>query len=129
MPLSKSIARLALLEVKLAKENIAEQLAQYKRDCEADRAQGFQPQYCIHGVNMWVDYDCACWQCEESDHDPLKNPHLIYGAAIARAYELEAKATEAITHMTALQKLGFLNPAAGGVILDNILLSLRIEKN
>ena len=40
MPLSPPIARLALLEVKLAKENIAEQLAQYKRDCEADRAPG-----------------------------------------------------------------------------------------
>ena len=129
MPLSKSIARLALLEVKLAKENIAEQLAQYKRDCEADRAQGFRPQYCIHGVNVGVDYDCACWQCEESDHDPLRNPHLIYGAAIARAYALEAKATEAIVHITALKKLGLLNPAAEETILDNILFSLRIEKN
>ena len=125
MPLSKSIARLALLEVKLAKENIAEQLAQYKRDCEADRDLGFWPQYCIHGV----DYGYACWQCEESDHDPLRNPHLIYGAAIARAYELEAKATEAIVHITALKKLGFLNPAAEETILDNILFSLRIEKN
>ena len=125
MPLSPSIARLALLEVKLAKENIAEQLAQYKRDCEADRDLGFWPQYCIHGV----DYDYACWQCEESDHDPFKNPHLIYGAAIARAYELEAKATEAIVHITALKKLGFLNPAAEETILDNILFSLRIEKN
>ena len=125
MPLSKSIARLALLEVKLAKENIAEQLAQYKRDCEADRDLGFRPQCCIHGV----DYDYACWQCEESDHDPFKNPHLIYGAAIARAYELEAKATEAIVHITALKKLGFLNPAAEEMILDNILFSLRIEKN
>lgn len=28
--------------------------------------QGYRPHYCKHGVNMWVDYDCACWQCEES---------------------------------------------------------------
>lgn len=39
--------------------------AEYLEDCESDRANGHRPHYCIHGVNMWVDYDCACGLCEE----------------------------------------------------------------
>lgn len=31
--------------------------------------QGFRPEFCIHGTYMWVDYDCACFDCEMGD-DP-----------------------------------------------------------
>jgi hypothetical protein len=41
------------------------QYASYLEDCEDDRRNGYRPHYCRHGVSMWVDYDCACWQCEE----------------------------------------------------------------
>jgi hypothetical protein len=37
----------------------------YERDCADDRANGNRPHYCIHGTNMWVDWDCACGACEE----------------------------------------------------------------
>lgn len=37
----------------------------YEAECEQAARQGFRPHYCFHGVNMWVDYDCACFTCEE----------------------------------------------------------------
>lgn len=40
-------------------------IARYEEDCADDRARGYRPHYCIHGTNMWVDYDCACGACEE----------------------------------------------------------------
>jgi hypothetical protein len=41
------------------------QYVSYLEDCEDDRRNGYRPHYCRHGVSQWVDYDCACWQCEE----------------------------------------------------------------
>ena len=38
---------------------------EYLAECAEWAEQGYRPHYCRHGVNMWVDYDCACWQCEE----------------------------------------------------------------
>lgn len=42
---------------------------EYRADCERDYREGHIPHYCRHGVNMWVDYDCACGRCE-SGYDP-----------------------------------------------------------
>lgn len=39
--------------------------AEYSEECEQAYREGFRPHYCFHGVNMWVDYDCACGMCEE----------------------------------------------------------------
>ena len=39
---------------------------EYQRECEYWYSQGYRPHYCIHGVNMWVDWDCVCGYCEES---------------------------------------------------------------
>lgn len=41
------------------------QWASYQSDCEDWSKQGFRPQYCFHGRNMWVDYDCVCGTCED----------------------------------------------------------------
>lgn len=40
-------------------------LAQYREDCEQDRAEGHRPHYCIHGTNQWTDYDNICGGCED----------------------------------------------------------------
>lgn len=37
----------------------------WEAEAAEDRANGHRPHYCIHGTNMWVDYDCACHGCEE----------------------------------------------------------------
>jgi len=31
--------------------------------------QGYRPSHCIHGMPLWVDYDCACGYCEDG-YDP-----------------------------------------------------------
>ena len=28
-------------------------------------ADGYRHNFCFHGVNQWVDYDCACGLCED----------------------------------------------------------------
>lgn len=76
--LSRQLA--LLVEARAALE---ERRDEYKRECEEDRANGHRPHFCIHGVSQWVDYDCACFQCEESDHDPYRNETLIFRMVIA----------------------------------------------
>jgi hypothetical protein len=55
-----------------ARAAIAENKAEYRKACEEWAKQGFRPQYCIHGVNMWVDYDCACYRCEGDNRSDLE---------------------------------------------------------
>lgn len=38
--------------------------ALYVAACEEWAAQGYIPQFCRHGVNLWVDYDPICGECE-----------------------------------------------------------------
>lgn len=37
----------------------------YAAECEEDYRMGYAPHYCIHGTNLWVDYDNICMGCEE----------------------------------------------------------------
>lgn len=43
---------------------LTRQRAEYDEECERWHKQGYRPHYCIHGTNLWVDYDCACGWCE-----------------------------------------------------------------
>jgi len=45
---------------------------EYAKQCEEYAKQGLRPQYCIHGVNQWVDYDCACWRCELDERSDVE---------------------------------------------------------
>jgi len=45
---------------------------EYRKECAEWSAKGFRPHYCIHGVNMWVDYDCACAECELDDRSDIQ---------------------------------------------------------
>lgn len=59
--LSKDVLKLALIILNRHRQTFIdyeEEAAQYAKE-------GFRPHYCVHGVNMWVDYDCACYACEE----------------------------------------------------------------
>ena len=67
---------------------------EYARECAEWRAQGFRPHHCIHGVNMWVDYDCACAECELDDRSDLQIARDL--AKREFAYRLRAQALIAI---------------------------------
>lgn len=68
----------------LAKERVdrAERLAEWEEEAERDRREGHTPHYCVHGTNQWVDWDCACWQCEEYGYNGWPD---LYPDALGRA--------------------------------------------
>ena len=77
---SKVVLRRAqeiLRQVRARREN-------YAAACEDYYRSGYIPATCFHGVNMWVDYDCACWMCETFGRDQLSEGG-DYGYAIDRA--------------------------------------------
>ena len=37
----------------------------YEDECEYWARQGCRPHYCIHGTNLWTDYDNICGPCED----------------------------------------------------------------
>lgn len=39
--------------------------ADWRAEAREDARQGFRPHYCIHGMNMWTDYDPICGGCED----------------------------------------------------------------
>jgi hypothetical protein len=47
--------------------------------------QGFRPHYCIHGTNLWTDYDNICQGCENGE--PLWDDARDWAEAKWRAEE------------------------------------------
>lgn len=45
--------------------SILDQQQDYLDECKEYSKSGHRHNYCFHGVNMWVDYDCACGACED----------------------------------------------------------------
>lgn len=42
--------------------------AEYDSECEQSyREDGLAPHYCIHGTNLWADYDPMCGPCEDAE--------------------------------------------------------------
>lgn len=86
--MSNSTLTRALYPIYLeARKYLVERREAYELECEEYAREGYRPHYCIHGVNMWVDYDCACWRCEEGVED---QPDAIRAHQMARdeAYRL-----------------------------------------
>lgn len=46
----------------------------YHEEAREYAGQGFRSHYCFHGVNMWVDYDCACGACEDGHPNEHTSP-------------------------------------------------------
>jgi hypothetical protein len=59
--LSKDVMKLALIILNRHRQTFID----YEESAAEYAKQGYRPHYCVHGVNMWVDYDCACGMCEE----------------------------------------------------------------
>lgn len=58
---SQSVLKLALLILNRHRRSFE----MYEEECKDYAKQGFAPHYCVHGTNLWVDWDCACGMCEE----------------------------------------------------------------
>ena len=60
---------------------IARQQALQREEWEAVAVQcyreGYRPHYCIHGTNLWTDYDNICWGCEEYGYTGLPQRHAV----------------------------------------------------
>lgn len=48
-------------------ESIIERQNDYLEECHEYAKSGHRHRFCFHGVNMWVDYDCACGLCEDGE--------------------------------------------------------------
>lgn len=65
--LTSAQKRIILREARKDYVRLQNMLENYREACEDDRRNGHRPHHCVHGVNMWVDYDCACYQCEDGE--------------------------------------------------------------
>jgi hypothetical protein len=39
--------------------------AEYDEEVREAAKEGYRPHYCIHGMNLWVDWDVICGPCED----------------------------------------------------------------
>lgn len=49
------------------KDRAANTQREYDEECREAAEQGFRPHYCIHGTNLWTDYDPICGYCENGE--------------------------------------------------------------
>lgn len=70
----------------------------YEEECRRDSAQGYRPHYCIHGMNLWTDYDPICGPCEDGYTDrelALAQAHTDVRSYMARLNAVNAFTTSA----------------------------------
>lgn len=48
----------------------------------SEGGKGYRYPQCFHGVSTWVDYDCACWQCEDGRSDEENAEAMAYERAL-----------------------------------------------
>ena len=87
---------------------IARQQARQREEWERDAAQsyreGYRPHFCIHGTNLWTDYDNICWGCEEYGYTGQPQRHAV-------ALEVATAAVRALEERSAVSGAFY---AAGG---------------
>lgn len=54
-----------------------EEQKEYREECKEYAKKGWRHQFCFHGTNMWVDYDCACASCEDGHPDEYTAPEDV----------------------------------------------------
>ena len=83
--MTTSIAQDLFPLYKDARAWLVQQREDYARECAEYAKQGLRPQYCRHGVNQWVDYDCACFKCELDEELPdAVQAHLMAKQELSR---------------------------------------------
>lgn len=78
---STTILRRALYHVKRLRRLQAE----WDEDAREAAKEGFRPHHCIHGTNLWVDWDPICGPCE--DGFSRYEGEALYKAALMAAHE------------------------------------------
>lgn len=76
----------------IAADLFAQQRAFEEAQAEAAK-DGFRPHYCIHGTNLWTDYDNICGGCEDGTFTQYSSPEQV--RAYARDIAEGEKAREA----------------------------------
>lgn len=65
----RRVLRKALAEVRANAEQYAAEVADWYDNGDgrpvAEGGKGHTYPYCCHGMPLWTDYDCVCWQCED----------------------------------------------------------------
>lgn len=89
--MSKSTTEIYPLYIE-ARQWLQQRREEYQKMVNDCARQGYRPQYCIHGVNQWVDYDCACSSCELDDRSELEEARDL-----ARQWLRKEKVRETIT--------------------------------
>ena len=77
-------------------ESIVRQQEDYIEECHEYAKSGHRHNYCFHGVNMWVDYDCACGLCEDGAINEYSSREEIeeYANAIIMAEQAKEQKKE-----------------------------------
>lgn len=79
--------------------NLFEQQREYEEAQRDAAKEGFRPHYCIHGTNLWTDYDNICGGCEDGEFTQYSTPTEVraYARAVAEGEEArEARQAEEV---------------------------------
>ena len=86
-----------------------EQLRQWEQEAAACRAEGHRPHFCVHGTNLWTDYDPICAGCEDHGYngfDPLDG----YRVGLAAVREELRRRDEIMSALIVLEQEAGLGP-------------------
>jgi hypothetical protein len=78
----------------------------YEEACEEWHRKGYRPHYCIHGTNLWVEWDCACGACENGE-----DTYWDYATYLRRSLD-EAKAAFDTMHERVMKVIDLQNEGA-----------------
>lgn len=72
---------LVVKAIREEKALVARLTEEYREMVEEYRAKGYRAPRCIHGTNLWVEYDPICHYCEDYGLNEF-DPHGPYWAAL-----------------------------------------------
>lgn len=85
----RTIQRIALRIVRDHRARVDE----YEQECDEAAREGYRPHYCIHGANLWVEYDVICPGCEDGAFARWTAGAELYGQALELAKHQHAQFT------------------------------------
>lgn len=97
--------RVAIAKARHAFARQEKALAEWKVDAAEARAEGFRPHYCVHGTNLWTDYDPMCYGCEEHGFNGFPAYSDLLGDAIRYVKERRYALTRYTACVTELRGL------------------------
>lgn len=114
----------------LIKPQLDASVADYDKACEDWASQGYRPQHCFHGVNLWTDYDPICGWCEDGDdwRDTETKALVAAKKAFERYNEGVSKIIEASLSVFALRDNGLITPLQWEAINATILAAGRLNE-